>query len=620
MSMREMFHQSFEDRCRKYSFVDEYLANLKKPSDRFLIFVYHEKGLRNGGFGDRLGGLLTAFAHAIRFKRTLLMKASNGFYDYFQNYYPRNSSLYSWRNSREWSGYQVWKEKHPEFTLENREKWEYDLQSYCVRNWEEKSPEDISRRCAMDDGDVMQPVIRMASNRAYFCRWQNRTDLPSYKRALSALSLQHADDLWEASGCILRLLLWPTEKLWAEVDQAYFELLTESRDLFPQFYDLVVGGKSEEKKVKTPHRVKKKEKKVEVEDEYEFSSFSQPTKAVYKQEEEEEVELPRPTKKKSKKEKKTKKNKKEKKNKSNKKNSKKSKISKQPVDFHHRELRSQETDINVPTNFTLEPQALYQLGLHFRCGDIWSYRNLKLNSYGESSYGCTTDPTTHPIDNAESIIEDIKSRPDQKSQYLRAGFPLAIGTCARRWIDQGQLAAYSITRSVVQVEIEERDVFQDANSLLAGRNLDYLEFYQALAPYHDFADTRNVNKNKPSKRNKVVANNIKQESKYVVFITADNVYAAQQMRDPIWRNHAAEYLPVVVTPQGKLTDGRFIILTFAVYLPSPLSEGVTPVCTFVMLFGMLIPSVCFCGDATFILLFGHNSLYALLLQGGTCLP
>lgn len=564
MNMREMFHQSFDDRCRKYSFVEEYLANLKKPSNRFLIFVYHEKGLKNGGFGDRLGGLLTAFAHAIRFKRTLLMKASNGFYDYFQNYHPHNNTAYSWENWRDWSGYQVWKDKHPEFTSNNRELWEYDLSS-CVSNWEEKFPESVSRRCAMDDGDVFHPVIRMASNRAYFCRWQNRTDLPSHSLALSALNLENAGDLWEASGCILRLLMWPTDRLWQEVDQAYFDLLTESRDLFPQFHNNLADGKKEQKsELKSKLKVIKEVVEEAAEDEYEFSTFHQSADNLSKEAEE---DVPQQTRKKDKKKKSKNKNN----NNKSKKNSKKNKKTKK-YDDHHRELRSVDNTVSVldtvqvPSYLTLEANAYYQLGLHFRCGDIWSYRHLKLHSYGESTDGCTTSDID--MSRAEDIIEDIKKNPDQKSQYLRAGFPLAIGTCARHWIDQGTLSTKPLLKSYVQVELVEDENFKGANSLLAGKNLEYLEFYDAYAPYHTPTHDENNKMNKKLKSTKTTGNNIDDmKSKYLVFITADNVYAAQQMRDPIWRGgREVEYLPVVVTPQGKQTACHcdFIALCTAV--------------------------------------------------------
>jgi hypothetical protein len=38
-------------------------------------FVFHEHGLRNGGFGDRLAGLVTATAIALRFNRTLVIES-----------------------------------------------------------------------------------------------------------------------------------------------------------------------------------------------------------------------------------------------------------------------------------------------------------------------------------------------------------------------------------------------------------------------------------------------------------------------------------------------------------------------------------------------------------------
>lgn len=57
-SIQSVFVQSFIKRCSKYAFVNKYIASLESPHlGRYVIFTYHSPELRNGGFGDRQGGI-----------------------------------------------------------------------------------------------------------------------------------------------------------------------------------------------------------------------------------------------------------------------------------------------------------------------------------------------------------------------------------------------------------------------------------------------------------------------------------------------------------------------------------------------------------------------------------
>jgi hypothetical protein len=217
-----MFTESFRDRCSKYSFVNQYKELSINAHARFLVFVYNEKGRKSGGFGDRMGGLVTAVANAIRFKRKLLIKSSNGFDDLFRPYPGDNNEFesFTWKNQKDWSGFATWKEQHGAYTNSNKQEWEYDL-SYCVSHEESRFSDEISRQCAMDNGDVTQPVVRFASNRAYLCRWDNRTDHRSHQELRELLNIEEGDNLFEAAGCMLRLVMWPTDLLWSYVDLAY---------------------------------------------------------------------------------------------------------------------------------------------------------------------------------------------------------------------------------------------------------------------------------------------------------------------------------------------------------------------------------------------------------------
>lgn len=88
--LKPAFEKNFHDRCtaEKYPFVEKFIKKLENPGDRFVHFVLHEHNLRNGGFGDRLAGLLTATAMAFRFDRQLLIQSNNGFNELFEPYRP----------------------------------------------------------------------------------------------------------------------------------------------------------------------------------------------------------------------------------------------------------------------------------------------------------------------------------------------------------------------------------------------------------------------------------------------------------------------------------------------------------------------------------------------------
>ena len=52
--------EASHDKCSKYHFVDKWVQSLEGGMYRnYYIFMFQENGLKNGGLGDRLGGLLT---------------------------------------------------------------------------------------------------------------------------------------------------------------------------------------------------------------------------------------------------------------------------------------------------------------------------------------------------------------------------------------------------------------------------------------------------------------------------------------------------------------------------------------------------------------------------------
>ena len=74
-------------KCNKYPFVQNYITRIRNKipgaTDRYAIFVLHEKSYL-GGLGDRLGGLISAFAFALRTNRTFLIEADSSFQESFE--------------------------------------------------------------------------------------------------------------------------------------------------------------------------------------------------------------------------------------------------------------------------------------------------------------------------------------------------------------------------------------------------------------------------------------------------------------------------------------------------------------------------------------------------------
>lgn len=198
---KRRFENGFNSKCSKYPFVAQYLANLQAPSQRFIIFVYHEAGVNNGGLGDRLGGMISAIAYALRTGRTLLISGDKAFEESFQPYHPQNNGSYSWGNWS-WSGWNDDYGRGSNFTHLR----------YCV------NPKRSAKICQLD-ADLPETVVKYRSNRSFLCRWVMRKEVYGGS-SLSKLGITSETDLFEAAGCMLRLAMWPTEKLWETLDKS----------------------------------------------------------------------------------------------------------------------------------------------------------------------------------------------------------------------------------------------------------------------------------------------------------------------------------------------------------------------------------------------------------------
>ena len=229
-TIQKHFLKQFVDTCSKYPFVQQWVNKLEYPGHRQVMFVFDEPGLNNGGFGDRLAGLLGAVGLALRFNRTLVLRDSRGLANYFRPYHPVDIHSpvpkYTWDKYLQWSNYNV--------SLANNDATEYDLY-YCINNGNTKSA-----ACSMEGSDVSQPIILLRSNRAYFCRYEKYPDTAAFHEMTNVLGLNNTSNLYEAAGCMLRLALWPTRSLWIDADRSYYDDLYArllSNQQIPSFND-----------------------------------------------------------------------------------------------------------------------------------------------------------------------------------------------------------------------------------------------------------------------------------------------------------------------------------------------------------------------------------------------
>ena len=72
--------------------------------------------------------------------------------------------------------------------------------------------------CKLENQDYIQKVVKIRSNRAYLCRWDEQRDSDAYN-FLKNNTVDSKTNLFDIAGCFLRLVLWPTDKLWDRVDQ-----------------------------------------------------------------------------------------------------------------------------------------------------------------------------------------------------------------------------------------------------------------------------------------------------------------------------------------------------------------------------------------------------------------
>jgi hypothetical protein len=240
-NIRHEFTTRFYDQCyHKYSFFEEYWKLFEEKPRKYVIFEYDRAGLQNGGIGDRFAGVITAFLHALRFRRLLFLSAENNMPILFTPFHPdatpdpritqnnRNYTIdegrmsYRWDNWGEWSGYNQFLQESP---FPPRELNLTDCHIFPT------DPDATYNHCGLvywNESDLASyPIIRFVSNRAFLCRYLTRKDLPTYSQFLEILHLTGKEEgkeeinLFEIGGCIMRFLMWPTDELWSKVDHFY---------------------------------------------------------------------------------------------------------------------------------------------------------------------------------------------------------------------------------------------------------------------------------------------------------------------------------------------------------------------------------------------------------------
>lgn len=197
------FKALYQANCAQYPFIQKYHSMLRAPSKEYLIFVYHDTShhVSNGGLGDRLAGLVTAFLYALRTNRNFLIEADAAFEHLFRPFVEDSWGLSSRPIWSDWS----WSGWNPAYSSNM-------TKLHCV------NPRPGHRHCALENQAAFEQfkVIKYYGNRAYLCRWFARADrqLKDELTALFGSALSPQTDLYHATGCAMRAVLYPTEQLW----------------------------------------------------------------------------------------------------------------------------------------------------------------------------------------------------------------------------------------------------------------------------------------------------------------------------------------------------------------------------------------------------------------------
>jgi hypothetical protein len=194
-SLKYKFEEEFHQKCSYFPFVQQFIESLERPFEKFIIFSFHDPQFKKGGFGDRMAGLLTAFGYALRTNRTLLIRSNEAFQALFRKYHP--SRLYTWRNWAESN----WTDNYAHSSL---------IELRCLNSG---APHCLF----MESSDSNTRTLRLRSNRMLLCYWLHHGN-ESVVASLKYLGITNSTNLYLAAGCMLRLVMWPTDHLWERME------------------------------------------------------------------------------------------------------------------------------------------------------------------------------------------------------------------------------------------------------------------------------------------------------------------------------------------------------------------------------------------------------------------
>ena len=215
---RLRFEEKFQSTCQKYPFVTKFAEMMRQPfasDDKYLIFVFHDASSRSsvGGLGDRIAGMITAIAYAIRTNRRFIIQGEGAFEEAFRPYSADKSNpdeVYTYK-SWDWTGW-------------NRAFAANMTKLNCV------NPRPGHQHCGLDSTTAHDAykVIKLSTNRCYLCRWVVKPSLGLAEKlrtlfgieGITADTASGPTDLYQVAGCLLRLAMWPTEKLWVSLDES----------------------------------------------------------------------------------------------------------------------------------------------------------------------------------------------------------------------------------------------------------------------------------------------------------------------------------------------------------------------------------------------------------------
>ena len=206
---KKKLDSSFRSKCMKYDWVKKYIhssTNNDSTNASYAVFIFDDNHTRarKGGLGDRLGGLITTFAYALRANRTFLIQShAAGLGKLFRPYGDVGDTR-SWADLT-WSGFN---DRIPHYNK---------TYLWCV------NPKPSQSFCALDDSQHFSQynIVRLRINRSYLCRWALNKHLLANPEVQKVLGITADSNLFEIGGCILRLALYPTDYLWMTLDTLF---------------------------------------------------------------------------------------------------------------------------------------------------------------------------------------------------------------------------------------------------------------------------------------------------------------------------------------------------------------------------------------------------------------